>query len=104
MQVAEGEVNQIAQITAEFGGIKDGVLGEDTINPTTRLRAEFDYARLCFKNIPTALQDMKKMDPNGRLLSSCDHHENKIQSVVLFEHAIPILAMISFCFIPLLSH
>ena len=82
MQVAEGEVNPIAQITAEFGGIKDGVLGEDTVNPTMRLKAEFDYARLCFKNIPTALQDMKKVDPNGRLVSSCDRYENKISIYV----------------------
>lgn len=66
--MAEADANQMAQLAAEFGGIKDGVLGEDAADPTLRLKAEFDYARLCFKNIPTALKDMKKMDPNGMFL------------------------------------
>ena len=63
--MAEADANQIAQLAAEFGGIKDGVLGEDVVDPTMRLKAEFDYARLCFKNIPTALKDMKKMLMEG---------------------------------------
>ncbi|KAH7373349.1 hypothetical protein KP509_17G051200 [Ceratopteris richardii] len=32
---------------------------------TSKLKAEFETARLCFENMPSTLKDLPKMDPNG---------------------------------------
>lgn len=38
---------------------------DDLGDATTKLKAEFETARLCFENIPSALNEMMRMDPSG---------------------------------------
>eukprot|EP00250_Pteridium_aquilinum_P001422 c11618_g1_i2 orf=584-2458(-) len=62
---SDGRRIELSYFSTVAEDTKENMSNTDFEDSTSKLKAELKTARQCFKNIPSALKEMKKMDPSG---------------------------------------